>query len=333
MRGRRLPALLIAALAAWLALGATGTTSGAAELADGFVPTAGTDPTALTVHPAGIRGAQPLDGGGWSVPLRAAQPDWFTPELEAQASKRPTPAPKAARPVGPDVPLSGYIGIRPGSEMIAPSGCTMNFVFQKSGVYAIGTAGHCVEKVGEPVTLLTIAPGTPPTVDNLVVVEIGNVISRTENGIGADFALVSIKPELQSWVFATEAGVGGPCGTYTADGTAPDVNGWNPLVKGENPIEAGETIYHYGHGLGIGTTGTPRTGVATAWTTDAYYWAGAVIFGDSGSAARIQDFRAAGDVTHLVINLKYVGYNAGTRITKMLSLAKGYTLVDSPYCL
>jgi len=37
-------------------------------------------------------------------------------------------------------------------------------------------------------------------------------------------------------------------------------------------------------------------------------------------------------VTHLIVDLKYPGYNAGTRISKMLSLAKGYSLVDSPYC-
>lgn len=313
-----------------VALAAPSPVSGTEVVRLRTVPRAGTDPAAA--DPGTVAGATRLANGAWAIPLRGAKPAWLTPELEAQAAKGPTRAPEAAQPVGPDVPLSGYVGIRPGSEMVAPAGCTMNFVFQKSGVYAIGTAGHCVDKVGQPVTLLTIAPGSPPRPENLVLVEIGTVISRTEAGIGADFALVSIKPELQSWVFPTEAGVGGPCGVYAGDGTLPDVEGWNPLVRGENPIEAGEGIFHYGHGLGIGTGGTPRAGVATAWTTDAYYWAGAVIFGDSGSAARIQDLRAAGNVTHLVVDLKYPAYNAGTRITKMLSLAKGYSLVNSPYC-
>lgn len=294
------------------------------------VPSAGADPA--SVDPSTVKGAQQLPDGSWAVPLRGDKPDWLTRKHEERAKGKPAPAPEQAQPVGPDVPLSGYIGIRPGSQMVSPAGCTMNYVFQKNGVYAIGTAGHCVDKVGQSVILLTIAPGTPPTADNLVLVEIGEVIAKADGGIGNDFALVSIKPELQSWVFPTQAVVAGPCGAYTEDGTLPDVEGWNPFVRGENPIEAGETIYHYGHGLGIGTGGTPRSGVATAWTSDAYYWAGAVIFGDSGSAARVQDLRAAGDVTHLVVNLKYPGYNAGTRITKMLSIAKGYSLVDSPYC-
>lgn len=321
MRATKLGAFAGAAVALLLALVAMPPAS--ASLVPS-VPRAGTDP--LTVSPASVKGAYQVAGGGWAVPLRAKQPDWVTPELLLEAGKGPTAAPASAIP---DAPVSGYVGIRPGSEMIAPYGCTMNYVFQKSGVFAIGTAGHCVDKVGQPVTLLTVAPGT----SNPVLVTIGNVITMSDNGIGSDFALVSIKPELQSWVFTTQAVVGGPCGAYTADGTAPDVEGWNPLVKSENPIEAGEGIFHYGHGLGIGTTGTPRAGVATAWTTDAYFWAGAVIFGDSGSAARIHDLKAAGDVTHLVVNLNYAAYDAGTRISKMLSLAKGYSLANSPYCL
>jgi hypothetical protein len=319
---------MAAVAAGLLAVAMAGAPVGA-DVAGGIVPQGGVDPH--SVDPTTVRGATQLADGAWAVPLRSASPSWLTPELIQAARNGSTPAPAAA--ATPDVPLSGYVGIRPGSEMIEPYGCTMNFVFQKSGVFAIGTAGHCVDKVGQPVTLLTVAPGTPPNPANLVLVTIGTVISKSDNGIGNDFALVSIKPELQSWVFPTEAVVGGPCGQYTADGTAPDVANWNPLVNGENPIEAGETIFHYGHGLVLGTGGTPRGGAATAWTTTAYYWAGAVIFGDSGSAARVQDLKAAGDVTHLVVDLKYPGYNAGTRISKMLSLAKGYTLVNSPYCV
>lgn len=321
--------IFAASIAGLLAAVSAGPTPAVAS--DAAVPQGGV--AATSVDPGSVSGAYRMDSGAWAVPLRSASPDWLTEDLKLAARKGPTPAPATAAPVGPDVPLSGYVGIRPGSEMIEPYGCTMNFIFQKSGVYAIGTAGHCVDKVGQPVTLLTVAPGTPPNPDNLVLVTIGNVISKSDNGVGNDFALVSIKPELQSWVFATEAVVGGPCGSYTGDGTAPDVNNWNPVVKGENPVEAGETIYHYGHGLVLGTGGTPRGGAATAWTTTAYFWAGAVIFGDSGSAARIQDLKAAGDVTHLIVDLRYPAYNAGTRITKMLSLANGYTLVNSPYCV
>lgn len=289
--------------------------------------------TTTDLDPTAVDGSYKLADGVWAVPLRAAQPDWLTPELEESAKGKPQRAPEEAQEsVGPDVPLSGFVGIRPGSWMVSPSGCTMNFVFQKNGTYAIGTAGHCVDKVGDDVTLLTIAPGDTPSPENLVLVTIGQVIARVEDGIGKDFALVSIRPELQSWVFPTIAVVGGPCGVYTPDTGLLNVEGWNPLVRGEEPIEAGESIWHYGHGLAVGTGGTPRAGAATAWTSDAYYFAGAVAFGDSGSAARVGTFEAAGDITHLVVDLRYAGYNAGTRITKMLAVAKGYELVNSPYC-
>lgn len=302
------------------------------------IPPAGT--AVDGVAPASVPGAyrfadgpaEGTDDSGWAVPVRGARPSWATDELLAQAAQRPTPAPKAA--VGPDAPLSGYVGIRPGSQMIFPYGCTMNFVFQKNGTYAIGTAGHCVDKVGQPVTLITIAPGDPVDPNNLVLVEIGEVISRTENGIGADFALVSIKPALQSWVFPTIPVVGGPCGAYYGNGVASaDV----VPVRGHDTVDAGETIFHYGHGLGVGTGGTPRTGHALYWDANSFWWQGSVVFGDSGSAARIgtTGLSAAGDVTHLIIlDTKHLGVTAaGTRIGKMLQLANGWALTSSPYCL
>lgn len=84
----------------------------------------------------------------------------------------------------------------------------MSFILQQGGSFAIGTAGHCVEQTGQAVTLLTLAPGT----ENPVLVGVGSVITFRSNGIGDDFALVSIRPELNSWVDPTIAVVGGPCG-------------------------------------------------------------------------------------------------------------------------
>jgi hypothetical protein len=271
-----------------------------------------------------VPGASHLADGRVAVPLKAAPPDWVTPELLTAARQGPVPAPAAAIA---DVPASGYVGIRPGSEMIDPSGCTMDFVFQKSGTYAIGTAGHCVDRVGQDVTLLTVAPGGA----NPVIVTVGSVISRTENGIGNDFALISIKPELQSWVFPTIAQVGGPCGAYTGDGLT-DV----PLprvVKGQQPSLEPETVAHYGHGVGVGTGGTARTGVSLYWDTNAYYWDSPSAPGDSGSPVRVTNLAAAGNLTHLVVDLRKPGaVVAGTRIGRILTLANGYSLVNSAYC-
>jgi hypothetical protein len=244
--------------------------------------------------------------GGYAIALKGARSDWYTAQVEQQvlaAQGQPVAAPAEA-------PLPGTVGIRPGSWMISPAGCTMNFVFQKSGAFAIGTAGHCVDKLGEPVVLLTLAPGGA----NPVLVDVGSVIARHDNGVGDDFALVSIRPELYSWVSPTIAVVGGPCGAYYGSGP--------------------ETVWHYGHGLAIGTGGTPRAGVALTWRTTAFGWDGAAIFGDSGSPVRVTDLKAAGDLTHLVVDTRWLpSFIAGTRIGKILSIAKGWSLASSPLCL
>jgi hypothetical protein len=244
--------------------------------------------------------------GGYAIALEGARPDWYTPELEQRvlaAEGQPVPAPL-------DAPLPSEIGIRPGSWMISPAGCTMNFVFRKSGALAIGTAGHCVDKTGQSVVLLTLAPGG----SNPVLVDIGTVSARHDNGIGDDFALVSIRPSLFSWVSPTIAAIAGPCGAYYGSGP--------------------ETVAHYGHGLAIGTGGTPRAGIALTWRADAFGWDGAAIFGDSGSPVRVTGLQAAGDLTHLVVDTRWLpSFIAGTRIGKILQIAKGWALASSPVCV
>lgn len=154
-------------------------------------------------------GAVPYEGG-WAIPLAGDRPAWFTPSLEQQVlAAAGTPV---AAPI--DAPLPSEVGIRPGSWMVSPAGCTMNFVFRKNGAFAIGTAGHCVDKLGQGVVLLTLAPGGA----NPVLADIGAVIARRDNGIGDDFALVSIRPELNAWVSPTTALIGGPCGRYAGSG-------------------------------------------------------------------------------------------------------------------
>jgi hypothetical protein len=184
--------------------------------------------------------------------------------------------------------------------MISPHGCTMNFVFQKSGALAIGTAGHCVDKIGQHVVLLTVAPGGA----NPVLVDIGSAIARHENGIGDDFALVSINPALYPWVDATEAVVGGPCGAYYGSGP--------------------ETVWHYGHSR-------PRYRGNSSRGARADLEDGLVRL---GRAVRVTDLKAAGDLTHLVVDTKWLpSFIAGTRIGKMLQIAKGWGLVNSSLCV
>lgn len=287
----------------------------------GWIPPAGA--TIDAGNAAQVAGTRQLPDGRLAVPLRSASPEWLTPELVAAARERPTAAPPSAYP---DVPASGYVGIRPGSEMVEPSGCTMNFVFATNSGYAIGTAGHCVEKVGQMVTLLTIAPDS----EIPVLVTIGPVLARHDNGPGDDFALVAIPASLNNWVFPTIAGVGGPCGAYTGNGL---VQVEIPkLFRGQDTSVELEQVAHYGHGLGVGTGGTPRTGVSLYWDADAFYWDSPAAPGDSGSAVRISTLEAAGDLTHLIVDTKKPGaIVAGTRITKMMQIGGG-TLVDSQYC-
>ncbi len=247
------------------------------------------------------------------VELKAPQPDWFTPQLERRVAKRGwAPAPV-------DAPLPGQIGIRPGSWMIAPYWCTMNYIFQKSSTVAIGTAGHCLES-GEPVVLLTVAPtgGSP------VLVELGRVLLKRDAGIGKDYGLVEIPPARYDWVFPTIAGVGGPCGVYADNLPLP--------------------VAHYGHGVVVGTGGTPRAGQGVSlpqlrgweltWDSDSFAWAGLLAGGDSGSAVRVGQLPAVGNLTHGIgvaglPTPSPIGW--GTRITTITS--SGWSLVNSPLCV
>jgi hypothetical protein len=270
----------------------------AATGASAATPTIGSSPDWSTVD-----GAVPY-GSGHAIPLKAAKPAWFTDELAARVAAA-NGAPVAAPP---EAPLPGEVGIRPGSWMISPAGCTMNFVFGSPGAYSIGTAGHC-GKTGDAVTLLTLAPGGA----NPVLVDVGTVQKSVDGGIGNDFALVSIRPELQEWVSPTIAVVAGPCGSYGGSGP--------------------EAVFHYGHGLAVGTGGTPRAGLALTWQSTAYGWSGAAAPGDSGSAVRVNTgMQAAGDLTHLVVDTNWLpSYIAGTRMGRILQIA-GQPLANSPLC-
>lgn len=149
--GRRRKVALSAAAMTLLALGA-----GSAEAAKLESPKFAAAEIKRAAEKALASGARPQK-------LRRASPAWFTSDLRRRLAADADGVMLA--PV--DAPLPGEIGIRPGSWMIAPYWCTMNFVFQSRGTLAIGTAGHCVDN-SRPV-LLTLAPssGVP------VLVELG----------------------------------------------------------------------------------------------------------------------------------------------------------------
>ncbi len=244
--------------------------------------------------------------GGWALALEGAQPEWYTADLSRTvlaADGAPVAAPN-------DAPLPSVVGIRPGAWMMEPHGCTMNFVFTRNGGYLIGTAGHCVDEVGQHVVILTLTPDS----NEPVLLDIGTVVALRNEGIGADYALVAIRPELYPWVSPTMALVGGPCGSYAGSG----------------PV----TVAHYGHGLAIGTGGTPRAGVALRWEADSYGWDSPAISGDSGSPVVVlPDLEAAGNLTHLVVDAQWLpSFVAGTRIGVILQALDGLELAASPLC-
>ena len=297
---------MVAALAGAIFAMSSGT-AGAVELS-------APDLTKLEIKRAAI---QALESGAKPRKLRGARPAWFGERQERKLRRDED----GARTAPVDAPLPGEIGIRPGSWMISPFLCTMNFIFQSGGTLAIGTAGHCVNGK-DPVTLLTLAPssGVP------VLVELGRVLLRRNGGIGRDYALVEIPPEHHDWVFPTLAAIGGPCGLFTENAPQP--------------------VAHYGHGLAIGTGGTPRAGMGFAleedplgvkgtdwdWDADSIIWAGMISGGDSGSGVRIGQLPAVSNLTHGIgiVGPEPSALAWGTRVSTVTK--SGWKLVDSPLC-
>lgn len=252
--------------------------------------------------------AAPLDpfAGAKITELVAPKPSWYTDALHAKVVAAAAEGEGVAIPEGVDYPTSGlaFTGIRPGAWIIAPAGCTTNFVFGSPGNYSIGTAGHCAE-VGDEVTLIA-APG--------ILMNIGKTVKSVDRGIGNDFALIDIYPRMQQYVNPSMAYFGGP----TASGSP----------------QFGDIVEHSGHGVVVGTGGTPRAGLVVYRGPgdggDAFAWDGAASPGDSGSAVRLASGKAAGDLTHLVVGGPYVpGVIAGTTIARMKRIA-GKALATAP---
>lgn len=229
-----------------------------------------------------------------AIPLKAPAPAWYTPELHAKvlaAGAAGVPIPEEAA-----VPMSSlaFLGIRPGQFIIVgDSLCSSNFVFRNGANYAIGTAGHC-GGVGAPVTMLTAPRG---------LVNIGNVTKSVNGGIGNDFALISIKPELNNYVSPSMAIWGGPKGAHTSG---------IPLL-----------VRHVGWGAGIGAGGTPRVGIGLTWNpANRWTFIGTIAPIDSGSGAIDPQWKAVGNITHLLVGpVPNLHTAAGTSMTRISAIA------------
>ena len=199
-------------------------------------------------------------------------------------------------------------GVSAAGCIVAPAGCTANFIFRDASDYYVGTARHCVDRVGDRLVM---------QVDTATIATVGTVVKHTAGGgdPGQDFALVRLDPAVVAkWgVNPAIPVIGGPQGVY--DGCSPQ------------PVE------HYGHGYGVAVAqGKPEAGLATNWLRDGYGWTGFGAPGDSGSPVVLADGRAAGNFTHLNVDLRdYPGSDlAGMRITSILQfVGSGIRLVNA----
>jgi hypothetical protein len=265
--------------------------------------------------------------------LAQPRPSWYTAELEARVL--------AAGPEGVEVRLSpqqqlelNCLGTSPpsastagvsvtavsaGGCMVAPHGCTMNFVFTDGTSKYIGTAGHCVE--GGRTVVMQVATRVSPVDNSLLVTlaAVGRVAKSWNAGIGRDFALVKIDP---GWaVVPAVGGALGPTGTFCGD----------PL---------GQPVLHYGHGyIFFVEQGYPKVGevipdVSLIFrpSAEGFNWVGYGLPGDSGSGVMNAAGLAVGDLTHglAVAGVPVPGLNFGTTMQAIFNLiGPGYSLVTA----
>jgi hypothetical protein len=235
------------------------------------------------------------------TPLAAPEPAWFTDALARRAWAAAQFGAAVALPDEADVPTSSLLfpGVRPGTRMVSPYSCTLNYVFGAGANLSIGTAGHCA-RVGQDVTVVT-APG--------VLVNIGTAVKRVANGIGDDFALIRIRPQMRKYVSASMSYLGGPTGL-----AAP---------------RQGDAILYAGHGALIGHGGSARAGIVSYRSGSGFGWLGPAAIGDSGAPVRLLDGRAAGALTHVIVDPAALPTTvAGTTVSRMQQIA-GLPVVEA----
>jgi hypothetical protein len=244
---------------------------------------------------------------------RYARPTTFT------RGKGGKPRPAAAQPGVVAVAGAGYTGIRPGAFLLfldleggSVGWCSAAHVYGGQ----ISTAGHC-GKTGDVVSMIGLVGDRVP-----VILDIGTISRSTgDGGVGKDWALIGINPAYASLLSPTMAFWGGPRGVFTKTGHVVDANSGTVTA---DPFLA-QQIVHYGHGTGVGTGGTPRSGTAIAWGATHFMFNGVITPGDSGSGSNTltgdtvgANMEAAGINTHIYVDPLMrdgVGIMAGTRAT------------------
>jgi hypothetical protein len=225
------------------------------------------------------------------------KPSWYTSAVAQKVKQAGATGYKVGEEtLNTECPGVQTPGVSAAGCIVAPYGCTANFVFTDGSSQYIGTARHCTDRIGQEVTM---------QVDPTTLAVVGTVAKMTagEGVPGNDWALIKIDPAVAAkWgVDPAVPVVGGPQGIYTGCGP--------------------EGVKYYGHGYGVAVAqGKPEAGLATNWYDDGFGWTGFGAPGDSGSPVLTSGGQAAGDFTHLIVDFgAYLGSDhAGTRITKAL---------------
>jgi hypothetical protein len=264
--------------------------------------------------------------------LAQPRPSWYTADLEArilaagnqgvevELTEQQTVELNCVGTSPPSASTSGVSlsAVSAGGCMLAPHGCTMNFVFTDGTSQYIGTAGHCVQG-GKNVVMQVMTRVSPVEESSVLVTfaKIGTVARSWNQGIGKDFALVKIDP---GWAVVPGVGGGlGPTGTFCGD----------PL---------GQPVMHYGHGYiffveqGNAKFGEviPDVDLIFRPSAEGFNWVGYGLPGDSGSGVMNAAGLAVGDLTHglAVAGLPVPGLSFGTTMQAIFNLiGPGYSLV------
>lgn len=176
--------------------------------------------------------------------------------------------------------------IRPGSEIVEPGPCTLNWVFDdEAGNVYVGTADHCVGEVGQPVRTagFDAAIGT---------------VAYLGGGFGGadDFALVEIHDAYEDQIDPATRGIGGPTGLYRPAPVDLQETTTTPGASDER-LHPLPVLFH-GHGTGWGDDEETRTrgGTVTEVGEDAFTFVGPVTGGDSGAPVQSTAGQAVGVV-------------------------------------
>ena len=121
-------------------------------------------------------------------------PSWLTSAKLAQLSERGAVGMAVGEErLNIECPGVQGAGVSAAGCIVAPAGCTANFIFASGGTQYVGTARHCVNSIGEEVAM---------QVDTTTIAVVGTVSHMTsgEGVPGNDWALVRIDPAVAAEV-------------------------------------------------------------------------------------------------------------------------------------